>query len=113
MLGVARQIDLAAQGLLNSAKLYDVEGYTVVVQMDSDLLCGKIEADQTRAAIEEAFRRVFQQPLTIRCRVQTGNGEQQSRETEDLLAQDNVAAFAVNELGGVISHIEETDEENN
>ncbi len=104
---VARGLDLAVEALLNSGRLYGIEGYTVILQMPSDLLCNKIETDQNRELIERALHQVFQQPLKVRCRAQAGKGGKLSDKVEDLLAQDSVVAHAVNELGGRVKRIED------
>lgn len=105
-----REFDLTAQALLNSSTLYGVEGYTVILQVESDTLRDKIEGEHNRSVIEAAFRQVFQLPLSIHCRVRSTSVSQQSREVEELLAHDDLAAFAVNELGGVVSHVEDHEE---
>ncbi|GAB4468957.1 MAG: hypothetical protein Kow00124_03730 [Anaerolineae bacterium] len=96
------------QALLNSVKLYGIEGDTVILQSPSDVLKDKVEAEANRAIIEQALARVFKLPLKVRCRLGGGQG-QGSRRVEELLAEDSVAAFAVNELGGSIASVDDDD----
>lgn len=100
VLRVLRDLDKPVEALLNSSKLYGVEGQTLILQMPSELLRDKIELEQNRVLIEQALQRVFSQPLKVRGRVGTATGGTQSM--DDLLAQDSLTAFAVNELGGKI-----------
>lgn len=107
VLAIARKTDKAVEALLNSGKPYDVEGDTILFQT-SDFVCGKIEAEQNREIIEQALSQVYQKPLKIRCQARKGKVRQQSDKIEDRLAQDKVASYAVNELGGSVKRIEDT-----
>jgi DNA polymerase-3 subunit gamma/tau len=108
VMAAARALDRTCEALLNSGKPGGIEGYTVIYQMPSDILCDKIEQEQTRMFIEKALQQVFQKPLKIRCRSGAVQAQRPSEEVEELLAQDSVTAYAVNELGGTVTSIEDT-----
>jgi len=107
-----RQVDLTAEALLRSegVHLYSVEGNTVVLTAPSDILRDKMQAEGTRSVIEGVLGSVYQQPLTIRARTVAAQGRR-GGEVDDLLAEDSVAAFAVNELGGTVRRIEDKEEQ--
>lgn len=113
VLSATRQIDSTGmiQALLRSGRLVGVEGDFVVLQMTGDVLCAKIEDDANREVIETALQYVFNIPLKVRCRVQN-SAEPQAKASKqhDPLANDSVVSFAVNELGGVVSNVEEEEE---
>ncbi len=111
VIGAARQMDLAVEALLKSGNLVGVEGNVVVFQVPSDILRNKIESDQNQTIIEAALQQVFGRPLHLRCRVQAAQAEQKSGRAEDLLTQDSLTSFAVHELGGSITAIEDDEEE--
>ncbi len=113
VLQVARQVDPSGmiQALLRSGRLQAVLGNVIVMQMSGDVLCDKIESEENRQMIEATLQRVFNQPLTVRCRVPAGSrGNQQSSEVDRLLAEDSLASYAINELGGHIREIKDTEE---
>jgi DNA polymerase-3 subunit gamma/tau len=107
-----RQVDLAAEALLRSegVHLHSIEGNTVVLTAPSDILRDKMQSEGTRAVIEQVLGSVYQQPLTIRARTVAAQGRR-GGEVDDLLAEDSVAAFAVNELGGTVRRIEDKEEQ--
>jgi len=110
VLRTARNLDKPVEALLNSGKLYGVEGLSIILQMPSELLRDKIEADHNRQIVEKALLQVFGKPLTVRSRVGTAQSGSQTREVDDLLAQDSLAAFAVNDLGGKVKRVKKTQE---
>lgn len=105
VLAAIRQQDKAIEALLNSGRLYGIEEYTVVYQMPSDMLRDRIEKESNRAVVEDVLQGLFGKPLKFTTRVQSAQSGGQAPETDDLLASDNVVAFAVNELGGKIKKI--------
>ena len=110
VLRTARNLDKPVEALLNSGKLYGIEGRSIVLQMPSELLRDKIEAEHNRQIVEKALQQIFGQPLSIRCRiggVQTGST---TNEVDDLLTQDSLAAFAVNDLGGKVKRVKNSEE---
>lgn len=115
VLKTCRSMDLTVEALLNTGKLLAVEGRTVVVQMPSDMLRDKIELDEHRQIIESALQQVFNLPLTIRGRAQSGTPsaafeDRRSREEDDVVANDPLVSFAVNDLGGSIKRIDNSEE---
>lgn len=114
VLQVARQVDPSGmiQALLRSGRLQTVLGNAIVMQMPGDVLCDKIESEENRQMIEAALRRVFNQPLTVRCRAPAGPaGAQQTSEADRLLAEDDLASYAVNELGGHVKDVKDVEEQ--
>ncbi|MBN1426744.1 MAG: DNA polymerase III subunit gamma/tau [Anaerolineae bacterium] len=110
VLAGVRQQDRAVEALLNSGRLYGVEGYIVVYQMPSDTLRGRIEKEENRAIVENVLQQLFGKPLKFTTRVQSAQSGDQTPEAEDLLANDSVVAFTVNELGGKIKRIRKSKE---
>ncbi|HEC21751.1 MAG TPA: DNA polymerase III subunit gamma/tau, partial [Chloroflexi bacterium] len=84
LLRVVHGLDLTAEALLKSGSIYGIEGYTVVLQMPSDILRDKIEADHTRSSIERGLQQLFQQPLRVRCIVRRSKSGQRSNRVDDL-----------------------------
>jgi len=114
ILDVTRRYDETGmiQALLRSGGLYGVEGDRIILQMPGDVLCAKIEDDENRRVIEAAFEQVFNRALRVGCRAQQSGAavEQKTRAVDDLIANDSLVSFAVNDLGGSISHIEDQEE---
>ncbi len=105
-----RQLDLAVEALLNTAALYGIDGHTVILQVPSELLREKLAIPQNGEMIERALQHVFGQPLKIAARVGHAASGGQTGEVETLLAQDSLAAFAVNDLGGKVKRIKNSEE---
>jgi DNA polymerase-3 subunit gamma/tau len=99
-----------AAALLRSGSLYGIDGYNVIVQMPSEILAKKLEVDHNRQAIESTLQEMFRMPLKIQFRIGVGAQQRDSDQLDDLLAQDNVVAFAVKDLGGTVTHIDESEE---
>nr|MBN1228938.1 DNA polymerase III subunit gamma/tau [Anaerolineae bacterium] len=114
VLNVARRLDPSGmiQALLRSGNVYKVEGSTVILLMPGDVLCAKIEDEKNQAVIQQAFETVFEQMLVVRCQVQSNPSgpARAGNDVEALLADDSVVLFAINELGGQVTHIEESEE---
>lgn len=114
VVATSRRLDATGmiQALLRTARVYAVEGRTVIVQVPGDVLQEKIEDDENRGLIEQALKHVYGQPLTIRCRVATGQDAdaEQNQDVDKLLAEDSLISYAVNDLGGNITRIEDQEE---
>lgn len=110
VLAVVRQQDKAIEALLNSGRLYSIEGYTVIYQMPSDTLRDRIEKESNRAVVENVLQQLFGKPLKFTTRIQSAQSGGQAPEADDLLTRDNVVAFTVNELGGKIKKISKSKE---
>jgi DNA polymerase-3 subunit gamma/tau len=105
-----RQLDLAVEALLNTAALYGIDGHTVILQVPSELLREKLTMPQNSEMIERALQHVFGQPLKMASRVGSTTSGGQTSEVESLLAQDSLTAFAVNDLGGKVKRIKNSEE---
>ncbi len=100
-----------AEALLRSGDLYGIDGYNVIVQMPSEILAKKLELDHNRLAIESTLQQLFRLPLKIQFRVGVGSQQHDdSDRLDDLLAEDNIVAYAVNDLGGKVTQIDESEE---
>lgn len=114
VVAASRRLDATGmiQALLRTARVYTVEGRCVIVQVPGDVLCAKIEDDENRGLIEQALTHVYGQPLTIRARVATGQEADagQGQDIDQLLAGDSLLSYAVNDLGGSITRIEDQEE---
>ncbi len=110
VLRMARQMDLAVEALLKSGKLIGIEGRVILYQMPSELLRDKLEGDENRHIIEAVLAKVYNQPLTIRASRRTSQTDQRTRQVDELLANDSLVSFAVDELGGSVQSIENNEE---
>jgi DNA polymerase III subunit gamma/tau len=110
VLRTARELDKPVEALLNSGKLYGIEGSSIVLQMPSELLRDKIEGEHNRQIVEKALQQIFGRPLSIRCRIGGGQQGDTSSQVDDLLTQDSLAAFAVNDLGGKVKRVKNSEE---
>ncbi len=70
-----------------------------------DIFKQKLEDPQTRQALEDAVREVV--GVALRVQVIVVDEAQHSGQHDDLLAQDDVLAFGVNELGGELTDLDE------
>lgn len=107
-----RSADMEADALLNSSRGISIEKNTLVLHMPSDLLRDKIEREHTRTMIEQTLQQVYGQRLKVTARVGGAVGATQSRGEDDLLAQDDLASYLVNELGGKVKKRAKGSEEN-
>ncbi len=99
------QRNFAAPALLRSGQFAGVEGTTVIVQMPSEILKEKLEVDNHRVAVEESLRQIFGVQLGLACRVGAADGDGPPAAEADDLAQ-----FAMNELGGTVTTVEDEKE---
>jgi DNA polymerase-3 subunit gamma/tau len=107
---IKRNRHYEAEALLGSGSLYGVDGYNVIAQMPSDILVKKLETDHNRQVIESALQEIFRLPLKIQYRVGVGTQQPESDRLDVLLAEDDVVAFAVKDLGGTVTQIDESEE---
>lgn len=110
VLKIARNLDKPVEALLNSGKVYGVEGYAIILQMPSELLRDKIQAEHNRLIVEQALMQVFGRAMSVRAKLGSAQSGPQSREVDDLVAQDPLTAFAVNDLGGKIKRVKDNEE---
>jgi DNA polymerase-3 subunit gamma/tau len=106
---VGRQ-NRAAEALLKSGALVEVSGDLVVFGVPSEVLREKLTKDDSRSAIEAALLQVCGVPLKIQGRVVSENAVKKNPNVDNVIANDSLVAFTVNELGGRVRHVE-TDEE--
>lgn len=106
---LVKKHDLAVEALLKSGHLHSVEGDTVIMHMPSQILRERLESDQRREVVERVFEQLFGLPLKLRCQVGSAQGGKVSP-ADDLLAEDSVASYMVNELGGKVSRVEQDEE---
>ena len=66
ILAEIRKVDRMAQGLLNSVDLVGVEGSTIIVEADSDLIQGRIDQPRIMAKVEPCLARVLGTPARVR-----------------------------------------------
>jgi DNA polymerase-3 subunit gamma/tau len=110
VLRMARQMDLAVEALLKSGKLIGIEDNVILYQMPSELLRDKLEGDENRHIIEAVLAKIYNQPLTIRASRRTSQTDQRTKQVDELLANDSLVSFAVDELGGSVQSIENNEE---
>jgi hypothetical protein len=92
--------------LLEHAHIRDLQGDKLILGVRNDNFKNIIEQPDKLAALEAAFYEVLQVPLKIKIVVVGERGDQDPA-VDDLLAQDDVLAYGVNELGGEISDFDE------
>jgi DNA polymerase-3 subunit gamma/tau len=100
----------AAEALLRSGGLIEVSGDTVIFGVTSDVLRERLAKDDSRSAIEAALLQICGAALKIQGRVVSESAVKKNSKLDDVIANDSLVAFTVNELGGRVRHVE-TDEE--
>ncbi len=88
--------------LLDHAAPRDIKGSTLVVGVETDIFKAKIE--DKRDALEEALHDVLGIPLRVTLILAGAAGK---KHVDDMLQQDDVLAFGVNDLGGEITDLDE------
>jgi hypothetical protein len=89
------QANLAA--LLNSVKMIDVQGKTLVLGLASDVLVSKIDKPDQIEIIQKLIRDNFNVELSIRCTVTNAKGKIPAN-----VAQDGMVAAAIQHGGEVV-----------
>ncbi|HML24485.1 MAG TPA: DNA polymerase III subunit gamma/tau [Aggregatilinea sp.] len=103
---VAKRHHPSLPALLDHARPRDVQGDHLILGVKAPVFKVKLEADDKRQALQEAIREVMNVTLEITITVlNEGGGHDQA--VDDLLAEDDVLAFGVNELGGEITGLDE------
>jgi DNA polymerase III subunit gamma/tau len=100
----ARHHHPSLPALLEHAAPRDVRDDLLILGVHNDVFKPKIE--DKRAALEEAIFEVLGVNLRVNVTVLRASGEH-DQAVDDLLAEDDVLAFGVNELGGEISDVDE------
>jgi DNA polymerase-3 subunit gamma/tau len=92
--------------LLEHARPRDIQGDVLMLGVQNPFFKQKLEEDDKRNALSETLHDIVGVPLHIRVTVVAQTGEH-DQAVDDRLAQDDVLAFGVNELGGEIGDFEE------
>jgi DNA polymerase-3 subunit gamma/tau len=93
------QANLSA--LLNSVKMIDVQGNTLVLGLASDVLVSKLDKPDQIEAIQKMIKENFNVELSVRCVVTNAKGKVPAN-----VAQDGMVAAAI-QHGGEISDMDE------
>ena len=91
--------------LLDHATPRDIREDVLVLGVNVDIFKQKLEDPPTRQALEESLHEVL--GVALRVQVIVVDETQHSGQHDDLLAQDDVLAFGVNELGGELTDLDE------
>lgn len=89
------QANLSA--LLNSVKMIDVQGKTLVLGLASDVLVSKIDKPDQIEAIQKLIKDNFNVELSIRCIVTNAKGKVPAN-----VAQDGMVAAAIQHGGEIV-----------
>ena len=84
-------------GLLNSVKLIDVQGSTLILGFASDVLVEKMNKPDQIEAAQKAVAEVLGVNLTIQCTVSTAKGKVPSH-----VPQDGMVATAIQHGGEIV-----------
>jgi DNA polymerase-3 subunit gamma/tau len=101
---VSKKYNQLLPALLDHAAPRDIRGTNLIVGVETDLFKQKIE--DKRSALEEAIHEVLGMPLKVMLTVAAVGGKH-NQEVESLLAEDDVLAYGVNDLGGEITEVDE------
>ena len=89
------QANLAA--LLNSVKMIDMQGKTLILGLASDVLVSKIDKPDQIEAIQKLIRDEFGVDLNVRCVVTTAKGK-----IPPNVPQDGMVAAAIQHGGQIV-----------
>jgi len=89
------QANLSA--LMNSVKMIDVQGSTLILGLASDVLVSKIDKPDQLAAIQKLIKDQFGADVSIRCIVTSAKGKLPSN-----VAQDGMVATAIQHGGEIV-----------
>ncbi|WP_162910106.1 DNA polymerase III subunit gamma/tau [Aggregatilinea lenta] len=102
----ARHHHASLPALLEHARPRDVQGNRLILGIKNSVFKPKLEADDKREALQKAIQEVMGVALEITITV-LNEGGSHDQAVDDLLAEDDVLAFGVNELGGEITELDE------
>jgi DNA polymerase-3 subunit gamma/tau len=103
---IAKRHHPSLPALLEHASPRDVRGDTLILGVQVDFFKKKLETPEARAALESALNEALEVPLHVKVVKEKETG-QHDQAVDDLLAQDDVLAFGVSELGGEITDLDE------
>ncbi|MGF1504519.1 MAG: DNA polymerase III subunit gamma/tau [Anaerolineae bacterium] len=99
-----KRADLRASALLTDAAPLRIEGRRLILSVPSDFHRGKIETEETRQIIRDVIVRITGFEFAISCQVSAQGGG------SNPAADDSLVNYVVNELGGKVIRIEDTEE---
>jgi len=103
ILKAAKARHTALPALLQHATPREIKGSRLILGVENSIFKQKIEADDKRAALQQVLEEVLHTSLQISVVV----ADSQQHTVEDVLAQDDVLAFGVQELDGEITELDE------
>lgn len=102
----ARRFHPSLPALLQHVQVRDVQDDVLVLGVRNAIFQQKLEDEAKRAALEDTLYEVLRAHLRVNI-VIVGEVSEQEQPVDDLLAQDDVLAYGVNELGGEITDFDE------
>ncbi len=103
---IARRHHPSLPALLEHATPRDIKAGRLVLGVQAGVFKQKLEAEDKRDALEHALAEALGAELKVSI-VVTGPTGEHDQARDDLLAQDDVLAFGVNDLGGEVSPLDE------
>ena len=103
---IARRHHPSLPALLEHAKPRDIKAGRLVLGVHLPVFKQKLDADVNRQALEAAIAEAMGVELKVSV-VVTGPEGEHDQERDTLLAQDDVLAYGVNDLGGELSPLDE------
>ncbi len=107
----AKRAHRTLPALLQHAHPRDVREDTLILGVNVEVFRQKLEAPKTRQALEQTLAHVLGVPLQVKVQVVAAEELAQDATHHNALAQDDLLAYAVHELGAELVAVEE-DEEN-
>jgi len=92
--------------LLEHARPRAIKGNRLVLGVTTAMFKQKIEMDDKREALQSALYEVLGTALQVEVTV-AGDVAERDHDVNERLAEDDVLAFGVNELGGQITDLDE------
>lgn len=102
---IAKRHHPSLPALLQHVTPRDVRGDRLVLGVHQAVFKQKLEADDNLKALEDSLTEAFNVPLKVAV-VLTGPAGERDEAKDELLAQDDVLAFGVNDLGGELSPLD-------
>ncbi len=99
----ARHFHHAVPALLDHATVREVSGNMLVLTVNNPFFKEKLDADDRRQALLKALRQVFDVPLKFRVEIVSPDDAPTSVDTREMIANDELVAFGIHQLGGEIS----------
>ena len=101
----ARHYDPTLPALLEHAMPRDVKRGKLIVAVRNEVFREKLDDDAKRETFQKAFQEIFGTTLELVFTVVQDLDAQKSAQ-DDLIAQDDVLSFGINELGGELSELD-------